>query len=747
MKNKRILVLSSLAAMVGLLLAALSPLLAQALDRTVSQRVMKSVVQIIAASRGRSGGLTSKWTGSGTIVSSDGLILTNCHVAKPRAMWDDPRFDYDVLIVAITGRSDEPPQPTYLAEVVQYDPGLDLAVIRITQYLDGRKVDPAKLNLSALPLGDSDDLEVGDPLYIFGFPGIGGETITFTSGNVSGFTREQGVTGRAWIKTDATIAGGNSGGTGVNEKGELVGVPTQGGSGSGEQVVDCRYIADTNGDGTVDENDSCVPMGGFINALRPVNLAKPMIEAARRGLSAPPPSPQPTPVPPSGKPSVSRLIFAPAVNDYDQPVTVVDAFPSGTEEIYLLFDYKNFSDGAAWQPVLTYNNKTYNDIWQVSNWSGGPAGTWWISIQNSPLSDGTYKFDLLYEGKSLGSATVQVGGKAQNKPTFRNIVFSSESQTGYVLPAGAKEVKATFEYANMTSRTAWSYIWYRDGSQTARGTGPALSAASGSAWVSISSASGLQAGNYRLELFIEGKLAATSDFLIGGKAGGTGASQLFGPIVFAEGVDRSDKPVRPGTSFAYGIRELYAFFDYNGMRDGWKWVRRWYIDGQKVLETENTWQGGSSGNWWISVSNDEALPAGKYELELSVEGATVQRGSCTIDSTGRPTPTPTRPANGVEVYGRISDADTGKGIQGAIFLVLKPGLSIAEFTWSDDEVYTYAETDRYGEYRLALPLLRGETYSMIVAASGYSAIMEDDITIRSDLKSPYELNLTLRRVK
>lgn len=60
-----------------------------------------------------------------------------------------------------------------------------------------------------------------------GYPGIGGEMTTFTKGVVSDFTCERGVEGRAFIKTDATIAGGNSGGLVANQQGESVGVPTQ----------------------------------------------------------------------------------------------------------------------------------------------------------------------------------------------------------------------------------------------------------------------------------------------------------------------------------------------------------------------------------------------------------------------------------------------------------------------------------------------------------------------------------------
>ena len=136
-------------------------------------------------------------------------------------------------------------------------------------------------------------LKLGQQLHIFGYPAIGGETITYTSGDISGFTYEAGIQGRAWIKTSASISGGNSGGTAIDDQGNLIGVPTQSGSGSGSSPdLDCRPENDTNGDGVIDDKDVCVPIGGFINALRPVNLAKPLITQALNGIG-----PQPTSVP------------------------------------------------------------------------------------------------------------------------------------------------------------------------------------------------------------------------------------------------------------------------------------------------------------------------------------------------------------------------------------------------------------------------------------------------------------------
>ena len=167
--------------------------------------------------------------------------------------------------MAVTVHSDELPELRYLAEVRAIDTQLDLAVIQIASDLDGRPIDTEQLNLNYVSVGDSDILELGDLLQILGYPGIGGETITFTEGVVSGFTRERGVEGRAYVKTDATIAGGNSGGLAANGDGQIIGVPTQVGYGGAERFADCRYLADTNGDGVIDQNDNCIPVGGFID--------------------------------------------------------------------------------------------------------------------------------------------------------------------------------------------------------------------------------------------------------------------------------------------------------------------------------------------------------------------------------------------------------------------------------------------------------------------------------------------------
>jgi serine protease Do len=138
--------------------------------------------------------------GSGVIVSADGLILTNNHVAEAG----------DEIMVRIGEHGHE-----YKAKVVGNDPSSDLALLRID----------AK-NLPVLTFADSQQVRVGDLVLAVGSPF--GLTNTVTMGIVSALGRGgMGITDyEDFIQTDASINPGNSGGALVDAQGRLVGINT-----------------------------------------------------------------------------------------------------------------------------------------------------------------------------------------------------------------------------------------------------------------------------------------------------------------------------------------------------------------------------------------------------------------------------------------------------------------------------------------------------------------------------------------
>ncbi len=150
---------------------------------------------------GRSGQqeMPTRGQGSGFIVSSDGIILTNAHVVK----------DAKEVTVKLTDRRE------FRAKVLGSDPKTDVAVLRID----------AK-NLPVVTLGKTSELRVGEWVLAIGSP-FGFEN-TVTAGVVSAKNRSlPDDSAVPFIQTDVPINPGNSGGPLFNARGEVVGINSQ----------------------------------------------------------------------------------------------------------------------------------------------------------------------------------------------------------------------------------------------------------------------------------------------------------------------------------------------------------------------------------------------------------------------------------------------------------------------------------------------------------------------------------------
>lgn len=190
-------------------------------------------------------------TGSGVVITEYGHVLTNYHVVEGATR------------VTVTTALDE---DEHEATVVGYDADLDIAVLEVKG-----------LNVPAVALGDSDQLQVGEWAIVIGNP-IGEKySRSVTIGAISGLNRE--VTDRTtdrygrmttitntMIQTDAAINSGNSGGGMFNTLGQLQGIPA-------------RYANSTSyysSGRTVDNIGLCIP----------INVAKPLITEVLRDYNS-----------------------------------------------------------------------------------------------------------------------------------------------------------------------------------------------------------------------------------------------------------------------------------------------------------------------------------------------------------------------------------------------------------------------------------------------------------------------------
>jgi len=172
---------------------------------------------------------TSAASGSGFIISTDGYILTNYHVID----------DADSITVALFDGT------TYDAALIGYDESNDIAVL---------KVDAE--NLPPVILGDSGNLNVGDPVVAIGNP-LGELTFSLTSGYVSAMDREVTLSSSVTmnlIQTDCAINSGNSGGALFNLYGEVIG------------VTNAKYSSSSSSEASIDNIGFAIP----INSIRSI---------------------------------------------------------------------------------------------------------------------------------------------------------------------------------------------------------------------------------------------------------------------------------------------------------------------------------------------------------------------------------------------------------------------------------------------------------------------------------------------
>jgi serine protease Do len=156
------------------------------------ERAQRSVAQVRSGGRG---------IGAGVIWNPDGLVMTNHHVVAGGRR--------NVTVALHDGR-------TFDAEVVKSSGSLDLALLRLSS---------EATNLPAAPVGDSDALRVGELVYAIGHPW--GRVGAVSAGIVGGVGelrgRGRGSSAR-YVRSDVTLAPGNSGGPLLNARGEVVAI-------------------------------------------------------------------------------------------------------------------------------------------------------------------------------------------------------------------------------------------------------------------------------------------------------------------------------------------------------------------------------------------------------------------------------------------------------------------------------------------------------------------------------------------
>jgi V8-like Glu-specific endopeptidase len=173
-------------------------------------------VQITSYKKLYTGQILAFGSGSGTLISSNGLIISNNHVIFN----ENEQKPLDVFEVCITFDVEKEPTCQYTARLVAHSKDLDISILKLnSKDAFGRTISSLKyLNYQTTASPKEED-----EIQVIGYPGSGGESITITKGQISGYDTYNEF---KYYKTDTDFDFGSSGGTVLDANGNYIGIPT-----------------------------------------------------------------------------------------------------------------------------------------------------------------------------------------------------------------------------------------------------------------------------------------------------------------------------------------------------------------------------------------------------------------------------------------------------------------------------------------------------------------------------------------
>ena len=443
--------------------------------------------------------------GSGVVVDATrGLILTSYVLVEP--FRSDGTRAYSSIAVGVTRKPGGEPSLEFEAELAADDRDLDLAVLRVTRAYRGAPLGAGEFDLPAVEFGDAGTLEHGDALRLLGHPGIesirarDSQVVVATAATVTGFRGDAAIEGRAWLKTDARLPWGVSGGPAFDAAGTLVGIATQ-----------------------IEYNP-----GAMVGQVRSLALATELIESARRlgpgaryrpPLQHPPPSTRQTLTSAEDGITVSAPALAQNAVDGDGVLELFDytaIFPTRPPALYYEYAAQAIPEGALVEERWYLDGVLQDALSSAFTWSLGPFGLVAdrvVAPSPSGIPAGIWLLEVWVNSvlRSSGTAYVAVDllGQPPGEPRVGAFGFGSlASADDRVLasPSGeATQLLAFFDYEDAGGATQLRWIVFRDG--TVQYQSPLLrwdGGDEGTWWVGFSGDGPIGAGFWEFEIYLNG---------------------------------------------------------------------------------------------------------------------------------------------------------------------------------------------------------------------------------------------------
>ena len=437
--------------------------------------------------------------GSGVVVDrAQRLIITSYILVAP--FRSDGTPTYTSIAIAVNRQTGSEPSLEFEAEIVAAAPSLDLAVLRVTRVYRGGPIGPGEFDLPEVNVGDSDALAHGDALRFLGHPGLdatgapGSQAVASTTATVTGFRGHSAVDGRAWLKTDARLPYGISGGPVFDATGNLVGVATQ-----------LQYDPDA-----------------VVGQVRPVNLAAELFERARRaGPEARYPAPlqhpgevprAPVPAPVGGI-VVTPPAFAENAVEGDGLRDLFDytwLFPTRPSTLYYEYVVQGIPEGALVEERWLLEGVLQDTLSSAFTWSGGPFGIVadrLVTPNERGMPAGRWVLEVWVDGVRHASAIAYVATSLPQEPEIVRFRFGSRAADERALfppSSQATQLLAFFDYERAQGVSQLRWIVFRDGRVVYQSPlVPWEGGDEGTWWIGFASDDPIGAGFWEFEIYLD----------------------------------------------------------------------------------------------------------------------------------------------------------------------------------------------------------------------------------------------------
>jgi hypothetical protein len=318
-------------------------------------------------------------------------------------------------------------------------------------------------------------------------------------------------------------------------------------------------------------------------------------------------------------------------------------FCAGAPAIVAEFDLSRLPADARWGWRLYHEGHMIDDDEAPIREADRFSTTVTMTSPDGGFASGQYELAASVDGEVVAASTFTV---LEDPPQVTNLRVSDvpEGEGQEEFAVGVPLLIITYDYENLCPAQTIRRVIYRDGEIVHQSPQVWTGVSSGSERLDYYRQDGLPlpTGGYRAVVTVDDTRPQEVNFAITGLQ-----KPVVGPITLAQGMDNDTQPFGVGDSFPYGIRALYAVFDYMGMTDGLEWSVVWTRVGTEVAKQSGHWNtatDGSEGIRWVVYREPAVtlLRGGSYSVTLYITDTdTLQRSvDFTIWIPVTPTPAP-----------------------------------------------------------------------------------------------------------